>query len=184
MEVHEDRCHRDVGHGKRVGHEPVAVERFLEVVEAQGDHLGQRGPDQCLVRGLAEELGREHALHEQAAQHVRRQPTVDELLDPEDTRELSCVTWIQRRPGIRALQVLADHRGIRQRETAIFDGRNEPKRAQIRPAGGRRERDHGNEFVGNALLQGRDDDLAGVCRKRHAVNLQHVSLLISKECAR
>src|SRR5215510_3325111 len=183
MVVKEDRSDRDIAYREALSRKPVSRQRLLEVGELRGNQLGHRLLDQCMVGSPTEEFRGEHLLHEHAAQNVRGEAAVDELLDPERPTEQRWISGVERVLGVAPFQVQADHRRVGQRRFAVLNHRDQAKRAQfVPPTRGSQGHDR-HQLVGKAFLQGGDDDLARVRREWDSVDLEHVPTPLVKGVA-
>src|SRR5262249_19135498 len=159
-------------------HEVRSVaELALQVVEAGGKLLVDHLLDRRLVGLLAHELRLDDAREEDLGPEDLDQRGVGGLLEPERPGELVGVVRIQRRLRVSALEVLADHRGIREGVVAVAERRNLPERAHRPKLGIGIARHHRIVVVGNALLREDHADLANEGGEADAVECRHAAAL-------
>src|SRR5262249_55117481 len=177
-QVDEHARHRDVADRELLAHEIRSVaELSLQVVEARRKLLVDDLLDRRLVGLLAHELLLDDARKEDLGSEDLDQRGVGVLLEPERPRELVSVLGVQRGLRVPALEVLADHRGVREGVVAVAERGNFPERAHLPKLGIGIARHHRIVVVGNALLREDRADLANEGGEADAVECRHAAAL-------
>src|SRR5262249_41212548 len=126
-QVDEHARHRDVADRELLTYEILSVAELpLQVVEARRKLLVDDLLDRRLVGLLAHELLLDDARKKDLGSKDLDQRGVGVLLEPERPRELVGVLGVQRGLRVPALEVLTDHRGVREGVVAVAERGNFP----------------------------------------------------------
>src|SRR6266545_794671 len=156
----------DVGDRQGVAEAETSGRRLaFQIVEHRRDLLLERAVDHLAVALLAPHRGPDGDLVEEAPDEDVAHARVGELLQPAGARPVGDVLGKERWFGLLVLEVLADHRGVRQHEIAVDQHRDAPKRTQLREPVVAEERHDVVDLVGHALHLQAGQDLADIRRQ-------------------